>query len=110
MIFQATILNARASTLTAPSDPQSVSASQTDTNECTVDWDAGAGGGAVNEWRVERNLNSGGYTSPFSPLPAATTVLVDDTVGPGDEIVYRVRAENAAGNSNYVESNTVNMV
>lgn len=86
-----------------PSSPASVTATIAEPN-INIAWSSVT---AATNYRIEVSADGGAYNflandnaSPYSH----TTALV------GVNYKYRVRAENAAGNSNYTESNTVQRI
>ena len=91
-----------------PNAPTAVNAVEHSTTQVNVTWTAGTGTGApTTGYEVERKEGSGAY---MSVAPAHTGVMAsyaDSSVSAGMTYTYRVRATNAFGSSDWVESNEV---
>lgn len=85
---------------TAPGAPTGVTALAGD--DCAViDWVAPAsdGGSAITGYKVERNVDSGGWATVAANTGTAYTWLLDTGITNGQSVIYRVSAINAVGTS-----------
>ena len=91
----------------APNDPTNVTLTFINDNNIKISWDD-VNSGIQQEivYRIQRQENGGGYTDLAT---TATNVVeyLDNTAEKNTNYQYRVRAENYAANSNYVESRTI---
>lgn len=85
---------------TAPGAPTSVTAAGGD-GCAVVDWVAPAsdGGSAITGYKVERNVDSGGWATVTANTGTAYTWLLDTGITNGQSVIYRVSAINAVGTS-----------
>ena len=84
-----------ATSVVLPPAPAGLGATATSATRVQLTWGLSTG---ATSYKVERSSNNGGF------VEIATTVTnsyADTSVSPGVTYVYRVRAVNAAGNSNY---------
>lgn len=78
-----------------------------------LNWtDNSSGTGQEDHFRIEVNYNSGGYTFLVNTAQDATSyqhATLNCPTDTGDTYQYRIRAENAAGDSSYATSSVVNV-
>lgn len=85
---------------TAPAAPVLDSAEATSDTEIDLSWTVGAtGGSAITGYKIERNLNSGGWATLVADTGNGTTTYTDSTLDPQDQADYRISAINAIGTS-----------
>ena len=91
-----------------PPAPTGVNAAaNSDGTEVTVTWTAGTGGAPASGYEVERKVGSSSYESADPAHTGTTASYTDSNVSDGMTYMYRVRATNNFGQSNWVGSNEV---
>jgi len=88
----------------APAAPTNLQAAAVSGNQIDLSWNDNSN----NEtgFRIDRKIGTGSF-SFLTNVGANSTSYSDNTAGPTTSYTYRVRAENAVGNSNYATSNAV---
>jgi len=90
-----------------PAVPTPATAQIIDVDNVRVNWtDNSSGESQETEFRIERSVDGGAYALLTTKSPDVTE-HIDDTVSAGHTYKYRVRAGNQAGDSNWVETDTV---
>lgn len=80
--------------------PSNVTAIENDCN-ATITWDAG---NCADNYRIQKSVNGGAWTTLDS---AVSGTSYSDSLTNGESVQYRVRAQNAVGNSSDVNSNSL---
>jgi hypothetical protein len=83
----------------APAAPDGLVASAVSSSEIVLEWTDNASN--EDEFRVERRLDTSGVFEPVGGTGPDVTAFSDDGLEPGTTYVYRVRACNAAGCSEF---------
>ena len=96
-------------TAVAPSVPRRPVAIPT-SNLIRLSWAAPKTGTSPVTYRVQRSLNIGVTWADVSNQPQSALFYDDRGLVAGTHYYYRVRAENSAGNSDYVEANASTLV
>lgn len=93
--------------LTIPNKPTNLMANAGSSTEIKINWTDTSDN--EDGFKVERKTSGGSYAE-VKTLPANTTILLDSGLSPNTTYYYRVRAYNAAGNSDYSnEANATTM-
>lgn len=72
----------------------------TSDTEIDLDWTAGPDGGSpITGYKIERNLNAGGWATLVADTASTDTDYTDSTLSTGDQADYRISAINAEGTS-----------
>jgi hypothetical protein len=100
---------ASATTSAAPSSPPSPPSALVATAAAATIVNLSWTDGSNNEsyFNVERSTNGGGTFSALATVSADTTTYQDINLNPATSYVYRVRATNSAGSSNYTANGSV---
>lgn len=89
-------------------DPVTSADATNNTNDITVTWVEATTGDGASQFRIERNVASSPGVWTFQAVVAiGSSFIITDTGLSADTYTYRVRAENACGNSAYVETNAI---
>ena len=88
-----------------PNAPTNVSASRVSDQQINIEWVAPASGESnpIDYFVVERRVDESDQWTIIAPVKDAVSV-VDMDVKPGHKYSYRVKSDNAAGGSGYVEA------
>lgn len=87
--------------------PSGCSASQIDGDKVQIIWNDNSSN--EDNFRLERNIDSAGWTLVDGAI-AANSTSYTDTPPKSGSIQYRIRAENASGNTAYSTSSAINFV
>lgn len=93
---------------TPPSPPSNLSATSTAATVVTLSWSDGA----INEsyFQIERSVNGGATFAVIGTSSANVTTYQDINLSAQTSYMYRVRATNFAGNSNYSNNGSVTTI
>ena len=86
----------------APSVPTSVSATDGDDEESTVTWTDETDGDPTATYRIEHNIDSAGFTLATASVADGVETYTKTGLTNGETVIFRIRAENTAGNSAWV--------
>lgn len=93
--------------LTIPNKPTNLMANAVSSTEIKINWTDFSDN--EDGFKIERKTSGGSYAE-VKTLPANTTIFLDSGLTPNTTYYYRVRAYNAAGNSDYSnEANATTM-
>jgi|GEM_PF-3020705 len=94
----------------APASPTPASAQIIDAENIRIDWtDNSSGETQETEFRIERSVDGGAYSLLTTKNPDEIE-YIDNSVAAGHTYKYRIRASNQAGDSDWVETDTISPV